>query len=122
MLTKDSSIIRRPIKLDEFNVPKEPYGEINKDSLLEKVILLGICYFSLSTELRLIDESLCKFNVESERIHAKAVEIACMYLPPTCPLVEHVSNSYLKYHSPIVAIVSALSGKRKTKSRRKIQW
>ena len=97
-----------PIKLDEFNVPLEPYGEINKDSLLEKVILLGICYFSLSTELRLIDENLCKFNIESERIHAKAVEIACMYLPPTCPLVEHVSNSYLKYHSPIVAIVSVL--------------
>jgi hypothetical protein len=95
-----------PLKLDDIKSFKEAYEEISKDSLLEKVILLGICYFSLSTELRLIDEKMCKFKVESERIHAKAVEVACMYLPPTCPLVEHVSNSYLKFHSSIGVIVN----------------
>lgn len=93
-----------PLKAEDFNTLRDNYSEINQDTLIEKVILLGICYFSLSTELRLLDESLSKYNVASERIHSKAVEITCLYLPLSCPLVEHVSSSYLKYHSPIVAI------------------
>jgi len=30
--------------------------------------------------------------------HAKALHVACIFLPEDCPLVTHVINSYKKHH------------------------
>jgi hypothetical protein len=37
---------------------------------------------------------------ESEYWHAKALELACSFLPSECPLLNHILISYQKHHSP----------------------
>jgi len=37
---------------------------------------------------------------ESEFWHAKALEIACSFLPGECPLVNHINLSYQKHFAP----------------------
>ncbi len=39
-------------------------------------------------------------ELESEFWHAKALEIACSFLPSECPLLNHVLLSYQKHHAP----------------------
>lgn len=39
-------------------------------------------------------------EVESEYWHAKSLEIACIFLPSECPLLNHILLSYEKHHAP----------------------
>jgi hypothetical protein len=38
---------------------------------------------------------------ESEYWHAKALEIACSFLPGECPLLNHINLSYQKHFAPV---------------------
>ena len=38
---------------------------------------------------------------ESEYWHAKALEIACTFLPGECPLLNHINLSYQKHFAPV---------------------
>lgn len=37
-------------------------------------------------------------KASSERWHANAIHLACVFLPDECPLVSHMINSYKKHH------------------------
>ena len=37
-------------------------------------------------------------KASSERWHANAIHLACIFLPDECPLVSHMINSYKKHH------------------------
>jgi hypothetical protein len=54
----------------------------------------------VGTELRFIcqnkDSAFTK--KDSEMWHAKAMHVACLFLPEDCPLVTHIINSYKKHH------------------------
>ena len=39
-------------------------------------------------------------EAESEYWHAKSLEIACVFLPSECPLLNHILLSYQKHHAP----------------------
>jgi hypothetical protein len=39
-------------------------------------------------------------EVESEYWHAKSLELACVFLPSECPLLNHILLSYQKHHAP----------------------
>jgi len=39
-------------------------------------------------------------ETESEFWHAKALEVACTFLPSECPLLNHILLSYQKHHDP----------------------
>ena len=76
-------------------------SQLNRASFLEKISLLCVSYFCISTEIRFIiqlredptyePESKGK---ESEYWHAKSLEIACTFLPSDCPLLSHILLSY----------------------------
>lgn len=83
--------------------------ELSRDSFLEKISLLSVSYFCVSTEMRFILLSREQYlstpikkqrELESEFWHAKALEIACSFLPSECPLLNHVLLSYQKHHDP----------------------
>ena len=77
--------------------------ELSRDSFLEKISLLGVSYFCVSTEMRFLLLSREQYlsspvkktrEFESEFWHAKALEVACTFLPSECPLLNHILLSY----------------------------
>ena len=83
--------------------------ELSRESFLEKIALLGVSYFCVSTEMRFILQSREQYlsspvkkqrELESEFWHAKSLEIACTFLPSECPLLNHILLSYQKHHDP----------------------
>ena len=76
--------------------------EITRETLLEKIALLAVSYFCISTEKRFLAQTGAAKPRESEFWHAKSLQIACSYLPSECPLVNHVLTNYQKHHSPLL--------------------
>lgn len=83
--------------------------ELSRDSFLEKLCILTVCYFCMSTEMRFLLHSRGSIyseatkkerEIESEYWHAKSLEIACTFLPSECPLLKHILLSYQKHHDP----------------------
>lgn len=89
-----------PMNSDELTAKLDRTHEINKDAMLEKIILLIVAFFCVGTELRFLslvaDSGITK--KDSEIWHGKALHFACVFLPDDCPLVTHVINSYKKHH------------------------
>ena len=66
--------------------------------MLEKIVLVSVSYFCIGTEMRFL---MSKGNnqvakKDSEAFHAKALHISSLFLPGECPLVAHISSSYIK--------------------------
>lgn len=55
----------------------------------------------MGTEIRFLmsksDEKL-NHRKDSEMWHAKALHTSSVFLPSDCPLVSHVTSSYIKHH------------------------
>ncbi|CAI2377629.1 unnamed protein product [Moneuplotes crassus] len=89
-----------------MHAPKIEY-ELSREAFLEKITILSVAYFCTSTELRFMlqtkDEpiqDLERKELVSEYWHAKSLEIACVFLPSECPLLNHILLSYQKHHAP----------------------
>jgi hypothetical protein len=82
--------------------------------------MLTVSYFCIATEIRFINNSISisidKYNNsslsfttsasntiqskdESEFWHSKSVEVGCLYLPGSCPIIKHYVTSYYKHYS-----------------------
>lgn len=89
-----------PMNTDELAAKLDRTHELNKDAMLEKIILFVVSFFCVGTELRFLslmpDRNVTK--KDSEMWHAKALHTACLFLPEECPLVTHIINSYKKHH------------------------
>jgi len=98
-----------PISLQDLLSSYNNDLELTREALLEKIALLCVSYFCISTEKRFLSQENCgrfqKAAKESEYWHAKSLEIACCFLPAECPLVSHIFSSYQKHHSPIQQII-----------------
>jgi hypothetical protein len=71
--------------------------------------MLTVAYFCLATEIKFFKENGSKDDnkfEDSEYWHFKAVELACLYLPSSCPIVKHYISSYNKHYSCMQAIVT----------------
>lgn len=96
-----------PVKIEDLlSVPRNE-TEFNRASFIDKISLLCVSYFCISTEIRFIiqlkedsDYDEKAKGEESEYWHAKSLEIACSFLPSDCPLLNHILLSYQKHHSP----------------------
>lgn len=75
--------------------------------MLKKLVLLAVAFFSIATELRMMAQfdgnsganaNNGDFSKKSELFHAQSVYFGSYYLPPNCPLVTHVINSYNKHY------------------------
>jgi hypothetical protein len=83
--------------------------ELQRYGFLEKLSILIVSYFCMSTEMRFLllpkrkylkPETIEERENEIEYWHAKALEMSCTFLPSECPLVKHVLLSYQKWHDP----------------------
>jgi len=83
--------------------------EITRETLLEKIALLAASYFCISTEKRFLAITKVAKPRESEFWHAKALQIACCFLPSDCPLVNHILTNYQKHHSPLLQPIVILN-------------
>jgi len=93
----------QPLSMKDLLSSTRNESELSRDSFLEKLSLLSVSYFCVSTEMRFILQSRVEFltspikkrkELESEYWHAKALEIACTFLPSECPLLNHILLSY----------------------------
>eukprot|EP00826_Nyctotherus_ovalis_P043069 TRINITY_DN4504_c0_g1_i8.p1 TRINITY_DN4504_c0_g1~~TRINITY_DN4504_c0_g1_i8.p1 ORF type:complete len:269 (-),score=36.30 TRINITY_DN4504_c0_g1_i8:868-1674(-) len=75
--------------------------ELTRESLLEKIAMLAISYFCISTEKRFLAQMAGIGTKDSEFFHGRALEIACQFLPSECPLVSHVYATYQKHYSAV---------------------
>ena len=69
--------------------------------LLDLIVNLSVAYFCIGTELRFLHTKVdreCYSRKDSEMWHAKALHTSSYFLPPECPLVSHIINSYQKHH------------------------
>ena len=89
-----------PMNTDELAAKLDRTHELNKDAMLEKIILFVVSFFCVGTELRFQSqkEGTGVSKKDSEMWHAKALHTACLFLPEECPLVNHIINSYKKHH------------------------
>ena len=97
----------QPVRIEDLlSVPRNE-TEFNRTSFIDKISLLWVTYFCISTEIRFIIQLKEDSNYdekekgeESEYWHAKSLEIAWTFLPSDWPLLNHILLSYQKHHSP----------------------
>jgi hypothetical protein len=99
----------QPVRMKDFMQSFRNEHQLSRESFLEKLQLLIVSYFCVSTEMRFIVQSRSGFmkpevkkekELEQEYWHVKALEIACAFLPSECPLFNHILLSYQKHHDP----------------------
>jgi hypothetical protein len=102
------------INSEDLDLDSEPYFELLRDAIIEKVVMLTVSYFCLATEIRFLKDenpkgksNICGeySNQYSEFWHANSVEYACSYLPCTCPIVKHYISSYHKHYGNNLQII-----------------
>jgi hypothetical protein len=93
----------QPFCMKDFLGVNRDEHELARDSFLEKLSILTVSYFCMSTEMRFLlqlrgsymkEEIKKGKELESEYWHAKALEISCTFLPSECPLLNHILLSY----------------------------
>lgn len=103
-----------PITIKDLLSSNRNEIELCRDSFLEKISLLGVSYFCVSTEMRFLIQQREQYlttpikkqrELESEYWHAKALEVVCSFLPSECPLLNHVLLSYQKHHEPSQQVI-----------------
>ena len=99
----------QPVRMRDFLTFTRNEQQLSRESFLEKLQLLVVSYFCVSTELRFIIQSRSGFmkpeikkekELEQEYWHVKALDISCSFLPSECPLFNHILLSYQKHHDP----------------------
>ena len=101
-----------PVKIEDLlSIPRNE-TEFNREKFIEKIALLWVAYFWISTEIRFIIQLKEDLNYdekfkgeESEYWHAKSLEIAWTFLPSDWPLLNHILLSYQKHYSPAQQII-----------------
>ena len=78
---------------DDLDLDSDPKYELLRDAIIEKILMLTVAFFSIANELRFINKT-----DNGAYYHSKAVEIACSFLPCSCPIVKHYVNTYCKYY------------------------
>lgn len=93
------------LSIEEFDLESDPFCELQKDAIIEKIIMLSVSYFSLATEYKFLSELTDdknekneKFN-KSEAYHSIAVEISFCYLQSLSPIIKHYLNTYNKNYN-----------------------
>ena len=105
-----SSIMQiSPMTLQDLISLNENELELTREFIFEKISLILISYFCVSTEKRFLSQDKTQLAMkESEFWHAKTLELACKFLPVDCPLLSHIYNSYQKHYSVMQHITERL--------------
>ncbi|EGR31517.1 hypothetical protein IMG5_107360 [Ichthyophthirius multifiliis] len=113
------------IQYDSFIYFDDIIYELSKKQLIEKMLFLSICYFTIATEIRFIEldkyknqnndnnntleKQQIKINSEqyrqSETYHLKSIEIVCLAITCQSPYINHLINSYHKHYNSQLEII-----------------
>ena len=85
---------------DDLDLDSDPKYELLRDAIIEKILMFTVAYFSIANELRFLNNN----NDNGTYYHSKAVEISCLFLPSSCPIVKHYVNTYYKYYGNNIQI------------------
>jgi len=103
----------QPVFYEDFSFCGDMVYEISKNMILEKIIYLSICYFTIATEMRFMEMEKIKAKkgilnndkkieldpkseifLKSELFHLKSIEIVCKFITCKSPFVNHLIASY----------------------------
>ena len=94
-----------PLNYDELELDSEPKYELLRDAILEKIIMLTVSYFCVANELRFLSKDKENNNLNGEFYHYKAVNLSCIFLPVSCPIIKHYIFSYYKNYGNDMNII-----------------
>jgi len=99
-----SSIMQiTPLTFHDIPFTSTTEAELTRESLIEKITLILIAYFSVGIEKCFIaqnDEVNKKqYEEQSEYWHTKVLELAYYFLPPNCPFLIHIFSIYQKNYA-----------------------
>ena len=98
LLNINNIIYLSPLNYDDLDLESEPKYELLRDAILEKVIMLTMSYYLLSERIRILSTDKNNKNKNGEYYLSKAVNLAFIFLPPSCPIINHYKNIYNKYY------------------------
>ena len=78
---------------DDLDLDSDPKYELLRDAIIEKILMLTVAFFSISNEIRFLNVTNPNKGDNGSYYHSKALEIACLYLPPSCPIIKHYVSS-----------------------------
>lgn len=90
----------QPLSLYELKNNIGAQAELTRDLMLEKILMIVVSHFCVATEIRFLTANNSKIQANEGRIwHKKALEFGQPFLPGTCPLYLHITNSYMRNYS-----------------------
>ena len=94
-----------PLNEEDLNLESDPKYELLRDSILEKVVMLTVSYFSIAMEMKQLSHDQNNKKLNGDFFHYLAVFFSNLYLPVSCPIVKHYINSYYKHYEKDLDIV-----------------
>ena len=95
-----------PLNEEDLDLESDPRYEILRDSILEKVVMLTVSYFSISIEMNHLSKDKNNKNTNGEFFLYQTVLISQQYLPVSCPIVKHFINSYYEYFAKELDVIT----------------
>ena len=91
-------------------------AELTRDMMLEKVLMTVVSHFCLATEIRFLVSANSNIQTNEGKIwHKRALEFGQSFLPSSCPLYLHITNSYMRNYSEVLIDSSKLQEKKAVK-------
>lgn len=98
-----------PLTFEDFDLDSDYKFELLKDAISEKIIMITVCSFCASSETRTYLDTNNVATIDgnknlsncliSNNLHKMSVEIACCYLPDSCPIIKHYISTYFKHYN-----------------------
>ena len=94
-----------PLNEEDLDLESDPKYELLRDSILEKVVMLTVSYFSIAMEMKQLSSDQNNKKLNGEFFHYQAVFFSNIYLPVSCPIVKHYINSYYKHYEKDLDVI-----------------
>ena len=113
-------MLLQPLSLYELKNNTGVQAELTRDLMLEKILMTVVSHFCVATEIRFLANDNSKTQAQEGRLwHKKALEFGQPFLPSTCPLFMHITNSYMRNYSDGLLETSKGNEKRPKKAKNK---
>lgn len=99
-----------PFTYQQYSQPLNFKKEFETDFMIKKVLLFAISYFTVATEIRLIESEKFPNKEEekrksedfqkSELYHLTSIKIFGTYVPYESMFIKHVQHSYQNHYKP----------------------
>ena len=105
LLNIDNIMYLSALNYDDLDLESDPKYELLRDSILEKVIMLSVAYFSLATELRHLSKDKYNKKTNGEYYLFNAINLTLLFLPVSCPIIRHFILTYHKNYGEGMDII-----------------